>query len=104
MKISTGMMAAILFAAQAAPAQDDAPAYSLITLRSLGGTASGASSINDAGWISGLSTLAGDQIVHAALWQEGKSIDLGALGGPGVNSAVALPNHAARAVVGISET
>lgn len=81
-----------------------APAYSVITLRSLGGSASGASSIDDAGWISGLSMLPGDQVVHAALWVHGQTVDLGALGGPGVNSAVAWPNHAARAVVGISET
>src|SRR5207237_249669 len=38
------------------------------------------------------------------LWVHGLAVDLGALGGPGVNSAVAWPNHAARAVVGISET
>ncbi|MCA1829699.1 MAG: hypothetical protein ABR567_16800 [Myxococcales bacterium] len=81
-----------------------APAYSVITLRSLGGSASGANSIDDAGWISGLSTLPGDEVVHAALWLHGQAIDLGALGGPGVNSAVAWPNHAAHAVVGISET
>ena len=52
-----------------------APAYSVITLRSLGGSASGASSIDDAGWISGLSTLPGDQVVHAALWVHGLAVD-----------------------------
>lgn len=81
-----------------------APAYSIITLPSLGGSASGASSIDDAGWISGLSKLPGDEVVHAALWVHGQVVDLGALGGPGANSAVAWPNHAARTVVGISET
>jgi len=81
-----------------------APAYSVITLHSLGGSASGANSIDDAGWISGLSTLPGDQVVHAALWVHGQAVDLGALGGPAANSGVAWPNHASRAVVGISET
>src|SRR5205823_7804496 len=78
--------------------------YSVITLHSLGGSASGANSIDDAGWISGLSTLPGDQVVHAALWVHGQAVDLGALGGPAANSGVAWPNHASRAVVGISET
>ena len=103
MKISI-CIAAIALAATAAAAEDAAPAYSVRTLPSLGGGAAGASSINQAGWISGLSTLAGDQVMHAALWVRGESVDLGALGGPGVNSGVAWPNHAAGAVVGISET
>src|SRR5262249_27758263 len=64
----------------------------------------GANSIDNSGWITGLSTLPGDEVVHAALWVHGQAIDLGALGGPGTNSAVAWPNHAARAVVGITET
>ena len=104
MKIPTGIIASIVFLAETAAAEANAPAYSVVTLRSLGGTAGGASSINAAGWVSGLSTLAGDQVVHAALWVHGQSIDLGALGGPGVNSGVAWPNHASRTVVGISET
>ncbi|HWE22637.1 MAG TPA: hypothetical protein VG496_01740 [Myxococcales bacterium] len=104
MKISIGIIAAILSFAPVAPAQDAAPAYSVITLRSLGGSAAGASSINAAGWVSGLSTLAGDRIVHAALWVHGQSVDLGALAGPAVNSAVAWPNHASQTIVGISET
>src|SRR5262249_13438204 len=81
-----------------------ATAYSLIILHSLGGGAAGANSIDNSGWITGLSTLPGDEVVHAALWVHGQAIDLGALGGPGTNSAVAWPNHAARAVVGITET
>jgi probable HAF family extracellular repeat protein len=102
MRIPTGTIAAVAMLAQAAPAQE--PTYSVVPLPTLGGTVAGASSINAAGWISGLSTLAGDNVVHAALWHHGQSIDLGALGGPGVNSAVAWPNHAAHTVVGISET
>jgi probable HAF family extracellular repeat protein len=104
MKIGIGITVAILLMGQEAPAQRAAPDYSVITLRSLGGVAAGASSINAAGWISGLSTLTGDQVVHAALWRHGQVIDLGALGGTSVNSAVAWPNHAARAIAGISET
>ena len=102
MRVSTFIIVAIVLWAQGASAQ--AAAYSVITLRSLGGSAAGASSIDAAGSISGLSTLPGDRVVHAALWRGGQSLDLGALGGPAVNSAVAWPNHAARTVVGISET
>lgn len=104
MKTSIGFVAAVLLAARAAPAQDHGPAYSVVTFPSLGGSASGASSINAAGFVSGISSLAGDQIQHAALWSHGQAVDLGALGGPAVNSGVAWPNHAAHAVVGISET
>jgi probable HAF family extracellular repeat protein len=102
MRIRTGIIMAAVLLAQRASA--DEPVYSVVTLRTLGGSAAGASSINAAGWISGLSTLAGDRVVHAALWRHGQSVDLGALGGPDVNSAVAWPNHAARTIVGISET
>ena len=75
MRAQTGMIAAICLLAGSASAQRPAPAYSVVTLRSLGGTAAGASSINAAGWISGLSTLPGDTIVHAALWHNGQAVD-----------------------------
>src|SRR5690242_14938372 len=87
MKISI-CIAAIALAATAAAADETAPAYTVRTLPTLGGGAAGASSINQAGWISGLSTLAGDEVMHAALWVRGETIDLGALGGPAVNSGV----------------
>jgi len=87
-----------------APLARAAPAYSLVLQKTLGGSVNAASSINQAGWVSGIASLAGDQVQHAALWRQGQAVDLGALGGPAVNSGVAWPNHAANAVVGISET
>src|SRR5262249_43336516 len=76
--------------------------YSVVSLASLGGMTSGASSVNDRGWVSGFSNLPGDQTRHAVLWRHGQKFDLGTLGGP--NSSVAWPNHNRRTVVGIAET
>lgn len=63
--------------------------YYLVTLDSLGGTASVANSINNRGWISGLSTLSGNAAVHATLWVTGQKVDLRTLGGP--DSGVGWP-------------
>ena len=76
--------------------------YVITNLGTLGGTSSAAISINDSGLISGYSNLLGNQTQVAAVWQNGKPVSLGTLGGP--NSGVAWPNHNARAVVGIAET
>jgi probable HAF family extracellular repeat protein len=76
--------------------------YSLTSLGSLGGTSSGASSINNRNWVSGSSDLPGDSTQHAVLWAHGETFDLGTLGGP--NSSVAWPNHNDHFVVGIAET
>jgi len=105
-----GIFATSLFAVPAAPAQSRAEeqgnhrhwSYSVVRLGSLGGTASGASSVNNRGWVSGSSNLPGDQIEHAVLWRHGQTLDLGTLGGP--NSSVSWPNHNQRTVVGIAET
>lgn len=105
-----GVIAVTLFSALAAPVQLAAQEmknnphhrYSVVSLVSLGGTMSGASSVNDRGWVSGFSTLPGDQTQHAVLWRNGQKFDLGTLGGP--NSSVSWPNHNRRTVVGIAET
>lgn len=76
--------------------------YDVTNLASLGGTASAGSSINDRGGIAGFSNLPGDQTVHATLWRDGSTLDLGTLGGP--NSAVLWPVKNRGMVVGIAET
>jgi probable HAF family extracellular repeat protein len=80
--------------------------YTVVTLNGLGGTAGGANSINDRGWISGSANIGGDQVSHAALWIGGSTvIDLGTLGGPDANSTVAWPVKSTNGlVVGISDT
>jgi probable HAF family extracellular repeat protein len=65
------------------------PRYQVTNLSSLGGTISRGNSINNAGWVTGYSNLAGDQARHASLWRYGSQFDLGTLGGP--NSSVAWP-------------
>ena len=77
--------------------------YSVRTLPALGGQLSNAGiGINDRGWVSGTSDLAGDTVTRAALWRGGRVIDLGTLGGD--NSAVAFPSHNDHLVVGVAET
>ena len=63
--------------------------YLVVELGTLGGTASGASAINNRGWVMGAANLPGDMTEHATLWIYGKTHDLGTLGGP--NSAVPWP-------------
>jgi probable HAF family extracellular repeat protein len=76
--------------------------YHVRELPSRGGLLSAGIGINDRGWVSGTSDLAGDTITHAALWRHGQLTDLGTLGGQ--NSAVAFPSHNDRFVVGVVET
>jgi probable HAF family extracellular repeat protein len=77
--------------------------YEVTDLASLGGTASGGSSINNRGWVAGFSNLPGDQIRRAALWRDRSIVDLGTLGGP--NSSVVWPVKNNRGVIaGIAET
>ncbi len=72
-------------------------------LASLGGTASGGTSINNRGWVAGFSNLPGDQTRHATLWRDRSIVDLGTLGG--ANSSVAWPVKNTRGVIaGIAET
>jgi len=53
----------------------------MVDLQSLGGTIAVANGIADRGQVGGASTLAGDLVVHAFLWNKGKLTDLGNLGG-----------------------
>jgi len=80
--------------------------YRIINLDTLGGTAGGANSINNRGWVAGTSNLNGDQFSRATLWvPDAPPINLGTLGGPNTNSAIAWPvKNNNGVIVGISET
>ena len=79
--------------------------YRVETLPNLGGADAAVNSINNRGWASGTADFAGDNVSHAALWVRGNLIDLGSLGGPNINSAVAWGVKANNEViVGISDT
>lgn len=84
-------------------AQKTPPQYYVFNLGiPTGDTASLASSINNAGWISGAAFQTDGTTQHAELWL-GTAIDLGTLGGP--NSAIAWPNKNTHGMIaGISET
>lgn len=80
--------------------------YNIVSLNTLGGTQGAGNGINDRGWITGATNQPGDTVSHAALWMGGPNVvDLGALGGPSFNSAVAWPIKSNNGViVGISDT
>lgn len=79
--------------------------YKIIPLATLGGTIGGGSGMNDRGWASGFANQPGNTVSHGALWVGTQITDLGALGGPSFNSAVAWPIKANNGVVvGISDT
>jgi probable HAF family extracellular repeat protein len=63
--------------------------YEVRVLPGLGGL-SGAFSINNRGWVAGISNPPGDALEHALLWRSGQMTDLGTLGG--YNSSVPFPN------------
>lgn len=96
-----------VFAAIAMPIElaaqdpDEQIRYSLVDLGTLGGTFSLGAGLNNKGWVSGFSTVAGDQETHATLWVRGRKIDLGTLGGP--NSLAFSPAEMGQ-VVGLAET
>ncbi len=71
--------------------------YYVVDLGTLGGTASVANSINNRGWIAGISKLAGNTAVRGTLWVNAQKVNLGTLGGP--NSAVGWPVKNDRGVV-----
>lgn len=76
--------------------------YEIVKLPSLGGAVSRGSSINNRGWVAGLSTLP-DGNRNAALWRNGSVKELGTLGGP--HSSVQWPGMNDRGmIVGISQT
>ncbi len=90
-------------ASTAALGQVDGPRYVVLPLGSLGGTLSQGNSINDLGWVGGLSALAGNATVHATIWKGRTPTDLGTLGGP--NSAVLWPSkNIIGLVAGVAET
>jgi probable HAF family extracellular repeat protein len=94
-----------MFAALAVPIELAAQAqirYSLLDLGTIGGTFSLGAGVNNRAWVSGFSTVAGDQQTHAALWVHGRKIDLGTLGGP--NSAAFFGPDERGWVVGRAET
>jgi probable HAF family extracellular repeat protein len=99
-----GNVVAVLVAL-ALPMSLAAQSYDLTILQGLGGGAA-ANSLNDRGWTAGVANNAGDTIGHAALWVGGSTpFDLGTLGGPDLNSAVAWPVKSNNGViVGISDT
>ncbi len=77
--------------------------YRVINLGTLGGSTSAGNGINELGWVTGASNLAGDQAEEAALWAYGLKIPLGTLGGP--NSAVLFPSKSNTGLItGVSET
>src|SRR5262249_26491961 len=81
----------------------DGPRYVVHPLGSLGGTVSQGNSINDLGWVGGLSAQAGNATVHAAIWRGSTPSDLGTLGGP--NSAILWPSkNVIDFVAGVAET
>jgi probable HAF family extracellular repeat protein len=90
------------------PAQGKVAGYTVVGLGTLGGTVSGASSINNRSWVSGFSNLLGDTRTHATLWRAGSTpLDLGTLGGfdNDLNSAVIWPvKNDSGLIAGISET
>jgi len=87
----------------AALGQGDGPRYVVTPLGSLGGTVSQGNSINDLGWVGGLSAQAGNATVHATIWRGRTPTDLGTLGGP--NSAVLWPSkNVIGLVAGVAET
>jgi probable HAF family extracellular repeat protein len=76
--------------------------YRVTDLGTLGGTFSLGWGVNNKGWVSGFSTLSGDQNTHATLWINGLKIDLGTLGGP---NSLGLLGPAERGwAAGIAET
>src|SRR5215470_7844433 len=89
----------------ALPACLEAQTYNVSTLQGFGGAA-GANSLNNRGWAAGQANNADNSVSHAAVWIGGSApIDLGSLGGPDRNSAVAWPvKNNTGVVVGISET
>ena len=104
----TGMtlLAALAFAPMRLTSQTAQTLYNIVPLDSLGGVSAAGNGINDRGWITGSANQSGDNVSHAASWMGAPQvIDLGALGGPGFNSAVAWPIHSNNGVIaGISDT
>ena len=104
--ISICCAAALTFAQAQESAPKHGTQYRISNLDSLGGTSSGANSINDRRWLAGYSRLTGDQTRHAAIWlprQHHAIVDLGTLGGQ--NSSITWNvKNTEGIIVGISQT
>jgi probable HAF family extracellular repeat protein len=97
------VLVGISSAGPARTSEDERTTYVVTNLPSLGGTVSSGNSLNDLGWASGTSNLAGDGTQHAVVWRNGSIFDLGTLGGP--NSGVIWPVKNERGLIsGIAET
>jgi probable HAF family extracellular repeat protein len=97
------IVAALVGKASGAQASDATRSYEISNLDSLGGNFAAGNSINNAGWVAGLSRLPGNAVQHAVLWRFGSVTDLGTLGGP--NSSVLWPvKNEQGAISGIAET
>lgn len=105
MKIAAPLVAVVFATVLGGDKAQPQTNYAITLLDSLGGTNSRANSIDNRGWVSGYSNLA-NGVRHAALWRgEEPPVDLGALGGPTVNSSIVWPVKNNRGLlVGISET
>jgi probable HAF family extracellular repeat protein len=99
MLLSFGLTALVLLGVRGAVAQS---AYTVKDLGTLGGTFSYAGGINHRGDVEGFSNLAGDEHIHAFLWQDGVMKDVGTLGGP--NSYAAWQPSTPGEVGGFSDT
>lgn len=104
-RLSKFTLAVSLFALMMLPSSLVAQTYNVVTLDGIGGAA-GANSINDRGQIAGTANKAGDTVSRATLWKgDSTPIELGALGGPNINSATAWPVKSTNGlIVGISDT
>lgn len=78
--------------------------YGVERLNPLGGTSAFGASVNNRGWVAGTSSV-GDGQTHAVVWRDGRTVDLGSLGGDQASSGVLWPVKSERGVVvGISYT
>ena len=101
---AAALCAGLAYAGDTLPARQNQPSpYRLTLLASLGGTNSRGSGVNNGQWVTGYSTLAGEQARHAVLWLYGTAIDLGTLGG--ANSSINWPvKNNVGLIAGISQT
>jgi probable HAF family extracellular repeat protein len=103
MTILSVALGASRLAAQDQPNQAAPPQYSVTNLGTFGGNVSSGNSINNLGWAMGNANPAGDATTQAAVWIDGKGINLGTLGGP--NSAIEWPvKNDWGVIAGIAET
>jgi probable HAF family extracellular repeat protein len=101
--VALALAASLVGGASGAQASHAKRTYEVSNLDSLGGNFAAGSSINNAGWVAGLSRLPGNAVQHATLWRFGSVTDLGTLGGP--NSSVLWPvKNGQGAISGIAET